>query len=445
MALWGSALITMWCSHKWLRRLGWRGDFGLRRTIINCVLMGVLLGAGMVFFSCRQRLLVRPTPQIDTESRFLVRVLLADDITTCTVNVRGNFNLLNSDGSVLIPETMFIEQGLPMEVTVSGATLTLAGRHFSTNRLTILPDSPYIFSFGGDQYRGKLLLKVNPDGTSFDAVNIVPLEPYLAGVVGAEMPDYWEPEALKAQAIAARTYCLYNKKNFGVNRDWDVTKTAANQVYLGLKAESQRVWNAVNETSGQVLVCTQAGGVENIFPAYYSSACGGHTEDSKNVFGDSFGPLCGVVCPYCKDVAKPNIFFWPMAQFDNVVVETALQRKYPKLRDLGDITNIAPARQTDYPDFSRLTMAKIVGSTGRSEFVRAEDLRLTIDPTGFKIRSTICRIVAINGKWAFLAGRGFGHGVGLCQCGAEGMARKGNTFAEILSYYYPGSRVRKLY
>ena len=137
----------------------------------------------------------------------------------------------------------------------------------------------------------------------------MPLEPYLAGVIGAEMPDYWEPAALKAQAIAARTYCLYVKKHYGLTRSWDVSKTVSSQVYRGVKAESAQVWQAVNETAGQILV---SGANGELFPAYYCSSCGGHTENSQNVFGDSFEPLGGVPCPYCVDIAKPDRFFWPM-------------------------------------------------------------------------------------------------------------------------------------
>jgi stage II sporulation protein D len=255
------------------------------------------------------------------------------------------------------------------------------------------------------------------------------------------MPDYWETEALKAQAIAARTYCLYIKKQFGVNRNWDVSKTAANQVYIGVGVESAQIWNAVNQTKGQVLVCKQIDGTENMFPAYYSSTCGGHTENSKNVFGDSFEPLIGVDCPYCKDVAKYKFFFWPMIQFDKAEVTTKLLQRFPNLKPLGEITNIRPAGQSDYGEFSRLTNIELLGATGKRDYLRAEDLRLTIDPTGQKIRSAICKIIKLGDKWAFLSGRGWGHGVGMCQCGAEGMARDGMNAEQILRHYYPGSKI----
>jgi len=264
-------------------------------------------------------------------------------------------------------------------------------------------------------------------------------------VVGAEMPGYWEPEALKAQAIAARTYCFYIKRRFGGNRDWDLKQTAAHQVYRGMSGESAQIREVVNQTRGQVLVCKQADGSEEILPAYYSSTCGGHTESSRNVFGDSFETLIGVACPFCRDVAKPKFFFWPAVQLDKTEVKNRLLERYPSLRALGDITGILAAGWTDYGDFTRLTNIKLVGSTGRSDFLRAEDFRLALDPTGQKLRSAACQIGELGQKWAFFAGRGWGHGVGMCQCGAEGMARQGRNVEQILAYYYPASRITNLY
>jgi len=380
---------------------------------------------------------------MDIEPQFWIRVLLLDDTKTCTLTAPSPFAVL--DAQTQTTEAYFDQPDSPVNITVSAGQIAISGRLFSGKQIIILPDKPHIFSLNGDDYRGKLKLIINPDGNSFDAINLVPLEPYLAGVVGAEMPDYWEPAALKAQAIAARTYCLYIKRHFGNKRTWDVRKTQANQVYLGVAAESAQVWDAVNQTHGQVLVSKDSDGNEDIFPAYYSSTCGGHTENSKNVFGDSFEPLVGVPCPYCKNVAKPSFFFWPMIQFDKSYVTGKLLQKYPKLKKLGKITNITVAKKSNYGKFSRLTLVKLLGSSGKSGFLRAEDFRLSIDPTGRKLRSTICQIVDMGDKWAFLSGRGYGHGVGMCQCGAQAMARGGKTSRQILFYYYPGSNIIRVY
>lgn len=416
------------------------------KPAVNCLRVALLLTAAAAFFSChKERFVPRETPQMALEQQFLVRVLLAEGVEKCTIKMRGGFSVLGSSGEILVPETIFTEQGQPIEVSASAAGLNIAGRSFAAMEATILPDEPHIFTLDGNDYRGKLIIKANHDYATFDAVNVVPLESYLAGVVTAEMPAHWQSEALKAQAVAARTYCLYNKKKFADVRHWDVTKTTSSQVYLGIRGESPPAWKAVNDTWGQVLVCRTEIGSEEIFPAYYSSACGGHTEDARNVFGDSCEPLSGVNCPYCKDVAGPAVFFWPMVRFDKSEIEMALKVKYPKLRSLAVMKNIVASKQSDYADFSRLTMVRLEDSNGSSDFVRAEDLRLTIDPTGTRLRSAICKIIAVDNDIAFLAGRGYGHGVGLCQYGAEGMARQGHSAQAILSYYYPGSKLVRVY
>jgi stage II sporulation protein D len=369
---------------------------------------------------------------MDIDQQFWIRILLLDNVGQCTFKT-------NSPCS--IQQARFKRTDAPIEIKLTEGKITIAGDIFTNNEVTICPEAPHIFNLNGDDYRGKLKLTVHPDGRSFDAINVIPPEPYLAGVIGAEMPGYWEPEALKAQAIAARTYCFYTKKRFGTNRAYDMKKTAAHQVYRGLSIESAQVWDAVNQTKGQVLTCKQNDGAEDIFPAYYSSTCGGHTENSRNVFGDSFGPLTGVPCPYCRNVSKPKFFFWPVILYDAVDVTARLLKRYPQLKPLGEITTITAAEQIDHGEFSRITKIKLVGSTGKSDFLRAEDFRLTIDPTGHKIKSTICQIVKWDNKWAFLSGRGWGHGVGMCQYGAQGMARKGKNAEQILSYYYPNSKL----
>ena len=415
--------------------------FWISKIIITTAFITSLCG-------CKAREPARPTPQMDAEPQFWVRVLLLNDVNDCKLNIDSAYSVSTSDNPAAIDKG--VNDNKPeLNIHIHEGRITLNSRDFTGNEIIISPDEPYIFNLNGNDYRGKLKLITSPDSNSFDAVNLVPLEPYLAGVVGAEMPKYWETAALNSQAIASRSYCLYIKKRFGDNRNWDVRRTQAHQVYLGVKAESAQVWQAVNETRGQVLVCKNSAGTEEILPAYYSSVCGGYTENSKHVFGDSFEALEGVRCPYCKEVARPHYFFWPAAQFDKTYVTKRVLQRYPTLKGLGKITDIEAARQSDYEGtygkYSRLTLVKLIGSTGKSDFLRAEDFRLSVDPSGRKIKSAICQIANWDDKWAFLSGRGFGHGVGMCQSGAQGMARQGNTTNQILSYYYPGSRIIKVY
>jgi stage II sporulation protein D len=382
---------------------------------------------------------------MDVDPQFWVRVLLLDDIETCTLKIESSFSITDDPNhQTQLPIARFDQIDAPIEVQLVNGQITIGGRPFMNDKVVVSPNEPYMFNLDGQYYRGKLKLFLNPDSGSFDAINLVPPEAYLAGVVGAEMPDYWEPEALKAQAIAARTYCLSIKKRFGQNREWDIKKTAAHQVYGGVREESAQIWNSVNQTKGQVLVCKQTDGTEDIFPTYYSSICGGHTENSVNVFGDSFEPLIGVPCSYCSKVAKPKYFSW-LIQFDNAYVVSRLMTRYPNLKQLGNIIDIESVSPSDYKDFSRLTKIKLLGSNGKSDFLRAEDFRLAIDPTGRKFKSATCQMVKRGDKWEFSSGRGWGHGVGMCQCGAQGMARKGKKAKKILSYYYPDSKIISFY
>jgi len=399
-----------------------------------------------ILSGCKRQQVPIQTPQMDIDPQFWVRVLLLDDIETCTLKMESSFSITDDPNlQTQLPTAHFDKIETPIGIRLVNGQISIGGRVFMNEEVIVYPDEPYIFNLNGQYYRGKLKLFIDPESGSFDAINLVPPEAYLAGVVGAEMPTYWEPEALKAHTIAARTYCLYIKKRFGENRNWDIRKTAAHQVYRGVRAESTEVWNSVNQTRGQVLVCKQTEGTEEIFPAYYSSICGGHTENSINAFGDSFEPLIGVPCPYCKNVAKPNMFFWPMIEFDNAYVVGRLLKRYPNLKHLGKIINIEAVAPSNYENFSRLTKIILLGSNGKSDSLRAEDFRLAIDPTGRKLQSTMCQIVKRGDKWRFSSGRGWGHGVGMCQCGAQGMARKGKNAKQILSYYYPDSSIISIY
>lgn len=385
---------------------------------------------------------------MDVESQFWVRVLLLSNATECTVAATSALRVSGHDLSPALPagEPMADPIESPIKVTLSNGQIVLGTTPHASDKVIISAERPHVFTLNDRSYRGRLKLILSGDGQTFSAINVVPLEPYLAGVIGAEMPDYWEPQALKAQTIAARTYCLYTKNRFGVNRDWDVSSTQSSQVYRGLSAESAQIWNAVTGTYGQVLVSKGGGSSEPaLFPAYFSAICGGHTENCEHVFGEPFGPLKAVPCPYCKEIAKMGLFFWPMAQFDKATVTSRLVKRYPNLEKLGEITGIVAIAKSDFGQFSRLTRIRLTGSTGKTDTLRAEDLRLTLDPTGRKIQSTICHIVPWGNGWAFLSGRGWGHGVGMCQNGAEGMARLGRTAEQILQHYYPGSAIVSLY
>jgi len=374
-----------------------------------------------------------------------VRVLLDDNAQKIQFRIDDDYQIINYDTMEI-----FRAEGTAcvIELATDSNTIWVGQQSFKTSRLIIQSQHNQPFVINGNQkYRGGLDMIINPGGKSMTLINNVPMESYLAGVIASEMPSYWETEALKAQAIAARTYCLFIKTKFGVNRSWDVKATQANQVYKGVNAETVRTSDAVNSTRGMILCCQQESGDCEPFPAYYSSACGGHTEDSENVFGDSYETLKGVNCAYCKTTTRPSLFYWPDAKFDKKTVSDNILERYPSLKELGTIEKIEAAKQSVYENkFTRITSVKLTGSVeGKTGYLRAEDLRLAIDSSGSKIQSACCTIVSVDKEFLFVAGKGFGHGVGLCQYGAREMARQGKTAEQILNLYYTGNRIKTIY
>ena len=405
--------------------------------------VAALICAVLLISGCREKTVIAPPVGVEEKTEdYWVRVLLANNVKNCSVRPESSYSILNSDTNTLIGK--YSKSYEPVIISAKAGLLLIGNMPVKGSKITIAADQPFVFYLNDKGYRGEAQIIVNADGT-IDVVNRVPMETYLAGVVGAEMPSYWEGQALKAQAIASRTYCLYVKQTSGRYRHYDVSKTQASQVYHGLEAESPRVWQAVNDTTGVVLYSRNDDGDTALMPAYFSALCGGKTESAKKVFGNGWQGLAGGACPYCVKTAKKDMYFWPTVQFDKKFVQAQLVAKYPSLAGLGDIVAIMIAERSELGQCTRMIRVRLIGAGGKGESIRAEDLRLAIDPTGQKIKSTMCQVNDNGKSFIFTQGRGFGHGVGLCQYGALAMAREGKTYRQILDFYYPGSFPKKLY
>lgn len=325
----------------------------------------------------------------------------------------------------------------PISVTVSAGSLMI-GEHAFGNEVELQTHDPYVVDLDGQAFRGYLRMRITHDGSGIEIVNALPMEAYLLGVVGVEMYSYWEPSALKAQAIVSRTYSLYIKNRFGGNRSWDVTATEANQVYRGMKAETATIRQAVLDTAGQVLIGSYPDGRQLLFPTYFSSSCGGHTEEARKVFGDTVESLNAIECPYCEKIARKKDFHWKSVQFTMEEISRKLIGQYPSLTQLEQIADFEIVEK-GYLD--RVTRVKLIGKNGKMNNVRGEDFRLSIDPSGRKIKSTLFSVRKNGTNVIFEQGRGFGHGVGLCQHGTQELARQGSDYRQILEFYFPGSKI----
>ncbi|MBX3237723.1 MAG: SpoIID/LytB domain-containing protein [Nitrospiraceae bacterium] len=266
-------------------------------------------------------------------------------------------------------------------------------------------------------------VKVLRKGRALSVVNQVDLEEYVKGVVPAEVSSAWHSEMLKVQAVAARTYALYNKM-LSAAREYDVVATTQDQVYRGRAGVDRRVEDAVEATRGIVVTHQQA-------PIYaaFSSTAAGPTEDAVNVWLNKDLPyLKGVECPFDLDS--------PYYQWKASVKIEQLERN---LRQQGfAVGTIATLTPIAYSRAGRVARLRILHSDGEV-VLRGEDLRKAVGYT--IIPSTQFEVESVGAEVTF-AGYGAGHAVGLCQWGAKELAELGYSYASILRYYYPGTELQ---
>ncbi len=279
-----------------------------------------------------------------------------------------------------------------------------------------------IVRLNGKRYRGWMELRKKKNGLLL-VINDLDIEDYLRGVITSEIPSDWEEEALKAQAVASRTYALYQKGTAG-NRPYHIRATVDSQVYNGISGERPQGIKAVRATTG--LVVAYQG---EIIPAFYHASCGGHTENAAELWGIDEPYLKGVDCN-CQEIVTNGL--WEKRIKISQIAGALRRIKYGlvDIRDMG-IGEITPAgRVKDV----------IIRGPSRTRTVPAEVLRAAI---GNSMIPSVFFDVELSGDEAVFSGRGSGHGVGLCQWGAREMARNGSDFRSILSHYYPGTTLEQ--
>ena len=314
-------------------------------------------------------------------------------------------------------------------------------------RVRLTPALAYVPKINAANYRGRIEIDRLADG-KFVAINVVPIESYLAGVLSKELYPSWSPTAYRAQAVAARTYALYQIATTPRNRAWNVTGTVASQMYGGKRGESTTAWNAVLATKGLVMETTEYGRT-GIFCAFYSACNGGASQSPYDAWGDAPVQTLPEKVTGNIDSACPK-FRWPPMRIGKWTITDAVRRwgarnGLPYLADLGLVRNVFIShynRATGRP--TEITFTDIHGHSGT---MRAEEFRLALltDPApGIpKPPSSFFRIENDGNFIVLTHGRGFGHGIGLSQWGDEALAQRGYSAAQILNYYYPKSFIHR--
>jgi len=273
------------------------------------------------------------------------------------------------------------------------------------------------YKYGGNFY---LALSTN----RIFLINEISIEEYLKGVLPNEISPRWNIEAIKAQAVAARTFAyFYRLKNSG--QLYHLKANILSQVYTGKIGENSNFNKGIKETENEVLIYKG-----KLIAAYFHSVCGGHTENAEKVWGKKLPYLRGVPCSYCRGAPY---YKWEVSFTEEELIKKLSKAGYK-------FTHISAILPEKISSSGRWVLVKIIGKP-TSIVIKGNRFRLILGAE--KLRSTKFRIRRYRRKWV-ISGRGWGHGVGLCQWGAKKMAELGYKYYQILRYYFRGTKIVKI-
>jgi len=350
----------------------------------------------------------------------------------------------------------------PMRIVVDPKGFLIEGFGVRS-KIRVEPLDGSLLSVDGLPYRGSFVVEEDRFG-KVTVINVIDVEQYLYGVIKSEMLISSPMEALKAQAVIARTFALKYKDRYLDSQGFGLTDDTSSQVYTGVRGEDPRGTRAVDETRGMVL--TYQG---QLVQSYYHSACGGWTLNNEDAWGGSPLPyLRARRCGYCAD--SPG-FAWHVTLPYTTILERLLEAGYR----LGAIRSI---ETSDDPVAHRALLLKIINDHDEVRIL-GNQFRLAVgadviksaffavaspkSSAGAPLETAALPSETGEGELKMqqligdylkqanptreltLDGCGSGHGVGLCQSGARGLAELGASFREILEFYYRDAAVKTLY
>lgn len=349
-----------------------------------------------------------------------LRVLLRKSKQGLKLAAAGGLRLRREDGTLM---AQLAPQGR--------ARLGVQGRYLSMNDKSLGQEQAVVSALKGGEdvrvagrrYRGRLLLRAYQGQLLL--INVVGSEDYLQGVLPSEVPASWPLEALKAQAVAARTFA-YTKAQKSEALPYDLDDSTASQVYGGMEGERPRPSEAVEATRGLVLTWRNA-----LAETFFHSNSGGHTADASEVWGGKAPAyLLGVMD---SDSEDQQHYAWntviPREQAEKALVRAGLWKGF-----LEDVVG------RERSDSGRWASVELLGRGSDRKVIKGSAFRTALG--GDRLRSTNFR-VHLRGDDLIFDGLGWGHGVGMAQEGAFALARDGHNFRAILDHYYPGTRLAR--
>ncbi len=316
----------------------------------------------------------------------------------------------------------------------------------------VISSADGILNLNGKRYPEEI--RVYPVDSACIVVNHLPIELYLESVVNSEFNSKWAKEAVEAQVIASRTYAWYQmlEARRDLKKLYDVESSEKDQVYAGLDRVDALGRELVRATRGMILSDKKGRGP---IKAFYHSTCGGSTVVPEQVWGAKVaGFRRGVPCSFC---ARSPVSEWSL-RVSNLDMQTKIERALKSDPDAKSalpswfhlnpaawlLTAVQPklalATQTKEQEVELKFISRTEGRPARTASVNAYRFRNWVSPVLMK--STQFQ-VSMEGVSAVFRGRGYGHGVGLCQWGAKAMGERGYKRDQILSHYYPDARLSR--
>ena len=347
----------------------------------------------------------------------------------------GSINSLSftfSNEYIATNENVTLHKNIKYDISISSGTLTIKQNGdviiASNQDIVIKPiNQGSLITFNGRSYLGSIKFKIS--NSSFYLINSLGIEDYLIGVLPGEMGESFPLEALKAQAVASRTYAL-NCKN---NGEYDVTDGISSQVYKGYDASQKKCIQAINETKGEVI--TYNG---NFINAVYSASDGGYTEAAENVWSSSLPYLIARKDDF--DAANENCAYYSkIVNYSDSDIDSFIKKRHSDWNDkqfvkidVNNIKTFESGRISSLPivfiDSNNTTQTKTIGKEEARSFFDLLSARYMV--TSYENSTTGGNIYSFNVK-------GYGHGVGLSQWGSYYRAINGNqNYKDILNFYY---------